>query len=121
MTKHISYGLNFRNPLILGLITFTVITIFQIYKNYYKNKKDKDDYQKPKIYKLLKPSVIAAILTWLISNYLFESIEDSETINEPTVFKAINNNIDLDNNNNNNDKISSERLLQNIYLDQPDF
>ena len=37
-----SENFNFKNPIVLSLITFVIITGFQIYQNYYKNKKDDD-------------------------------------------------------------------------------
>ena len=66
---------NFKNPIVLSLITFVIITIFQIYKNYYKNKFDDDDYNKPSMIKLMKAPIIASIITWLSANYLIGSLD----------------------------------------------
>ena len=118
MSNNSSCELSFRNPIVLSLITFVTITGFQIYKNYYKNKKDNDDYNKPDIIDLLKAPLIASILTWLISNYLFESLKVSEIENvnvKPRVRftdKKINSSLT---------KNSTDDSLTNIYIDQPDF
>mgnify|MGYP006170674211 CR=1 FL=1 len=107
---------NFKNPLILSLITFISIIIFQIYKNYYKNNKDIDDYSKPSFLKLIKAPIIAGIITWLVANFLLESIDNkAETVIEP---KSIYLEPEL--------QIAQKpslnsTTLQNIYLDPPDF
>jgi hypothetical protein len=107
---------DFKNPLFLSLITFVIITIFQIYKNYYKNNKDIDDYSKSSILKLIKAPIIAAIITWLVANFLLESIDNKvETVIEP-------NSIYLEPELQINMRPSlNSTTLQNIYLDPPDF
>lgn len=109
---------NFKNPIVLSLITFVIITIFQIYKNYYKNKLDDDDYDKPSIVKLMKAPIIASIITWLAANYLIGSIntEKKEITNNSIYLEPSIEMVNI-----RNDNFSVETLENNIFLDQPDF
>ena len=136
MLNKTSNELSFKNPIILGLITFVIITIFQIYKNYYKNKKDEDDYSNCELLDLLKPPIIAALLTWLVSNFLIDSINVSvhgvgsnqSYLSETRFVKEVKTieptyNIDTLSNVNNisKDVNSTHNTLHNIYTEQPDF
>ena len=111
-----SENFNFKNPIVLSLITFVIITGFQIYQNYYKNKKDDDDYVKPCIFHMMKAPMIASIITWLIANFLFESIQEKKPVNNNVVINdlVVNQNLEKIN-------YSPENTLKNIFTDQPDF
>lgn len=104
------YNFNFKNPIVLSLITFFIITMFQIYQNYYKNKVQNDDYTKPCPYHMMKAPIISAIVTWLVTNFLLESLENNQ-IEKKVVF-----NTEIVSNN-----FSPENTLKNIFTDQPDF
>ena len=112
-----SENFNFKNPIILSLITLIIITAFQVYLNYYRNKKEDDDYVKPCIYKMMKAPLIASIITWLIANYLVGSLEETP-IKESIVVNdlLINQNLNTIETN-----YSSEETLKNIFTNQPDF
>ena len=105
---------NFKNPIVLSLITFFIITMFQVYQNYYKNKVQNDDYTKPCPYHMMKAPIIAAIVTWLVTNFLLESLENNQVENQVDKKVTFNSKI-LPNN------FSPENTLKNIYTEQPDF
>ena len=111
-----SENFNFKNPIVLSLITFVIITGFQIYQNYYKNKKDDDDYVKPCVFHMMKAPMIASIITWLIANFLIGSIEEKPVSNNVVINDlVVNQNLETMNN------YSPENTLKNIFTDQPDF